>query len=232
MIRPIRREVLSPSEKDMLNNIELGIFPPANSITINQEINMASNTVVKIDNNYGWRDLRESFTIRKLGGNNNPTWGSITGLGNMEGLLFPDSTMTEIFAEYHLDHDYALGTKLYPHLHWMPIDGSVGTVRWGVEYTIAKGHQQMSFTPTITVYMEQTITSSAPFRHMVAEVSELDAITATYAEPDSVIKIRFFRDGSHPNDTFNGSVHAWQGDIHYQCSTLGTINKAPNFYGV
>jgi hypothetical protein len=63
---------------------------------------------------------------------------------------------------------------------------------------------------------------------MVSEVSEQFAILSQEIEPDSVVKMRVFRDAAV--DSYNGTVHAWQGDLHYQMGRLGTVNKAPNFY--
>lgn len=64
----------------------------------------------------------------------------------------------------------------------------------------------------------------------LAETSLADAIPSTNLEPDSVILIRFFRDSAHANDTFPDAVMGMFGDIHYQTSTISTLNKTPNFY--
>lgn len=63
---------------------------------------------------------------------------------------------------------------------------------------------------------------------MVTEVPEVDAILSSEIEPDSVIKMRIFRDGV--NDTHGSNIHGMFSDLHYQIARVGTINKAPNFY--
>lgn len=79
------------------------------------------------------------------------------GSGNAE-LLVRAGEMTEASAAWHIDHDYAMGTSLYFHVHWATASTDIGTVRWGFEYTIAKGHQQQAFPATSTVYIEQAST--------------------------------------------------------------------------
>ena len=43
-------------------------------------------------------------------------------------------------------------------------------------------------------------------------------------------KMRVFRDATHALDTYNGNVHAWCCDLHYQTNRIGTKKKAPNFF--
>lgn len=138
--------------------------------------------------------------------------------------------MSEAFAAFHVDHDYALGTALYPHIHWAVNTTDTGTIRWGIEYTLAKGHGQMAFGPTTTVYIEQA-SDGTQYKHYVAEVSDANAIPGTNIEPDTLILCRFFRDGLHANDTLNADAFVFCVDLHYQADRATTPNKAPNFFG-
>lgn len=179
---------------------------------------------------YLWDDIVAHFEVRQYSGANNPTFG--TFLGNQQGALFSPSTMNQAWCDFHIKHDIALGTKLYPHIHWLPVSNKLGRVRWGFEYIVAKGHGQQAFTAPVTVYAEQNITVGSMGVHMVTEVVEADAVPPTHIEPDSVVKIRVFRDAAHARDTYPDEVHAWCCDLHYQKTRFGTIRKAPNFYGV
>lgn len=136
--------------------------------------------------------------------------------------------LSEAFASFHIDHDYALGTALYPHIHWAIQGTQTGTVRWGVEYTVAKGHGQMAFGPTTTVYVEQAANGTA-YTHFIAEVSEANAIPGTGIEPDTLILCRFFRDGEHANDTLAADAFVFCVDLHYQADKATTPFKSPNF---
>lgn len=143
---------------------------------------------------------------------------------------FPPGEITEAHSAWHIDHDYAAGTKLYVHVHWSPKVNNLGTVRWGFEYTVAKGHQQQAFPTTTTVYVEQA-SVGVPFMHYVGEVSEANAIDgqALGIEPDTVILVRLFRDGEHANDTFDADAFVSFIDLHYQAAQATTPFKAPNF---
>jgi hypothetical protein len=144
-------------------------------------------------------------------------------------LAFPDSATSEVFGNFHIDHDHAPGTALYPHIHWTVSSASTGTVRWGIEWTLAKGHQQMAFGPTTTVYVEQAATGT-PYLHYISEVAPANAIPGTNVEPDTFVLMRVFRDATHPNDTFSDQVFGIALDLHYQADRATTPNKAPNFY--
>lgn len=185
------------------------------------------NGSLKSGDNYVWRDEKASFTIKSTG-NSNPTIGEY--LPGFTGLIFSGTSMNQVWIDFHIDHDIALGTKIYPHVHWMPLTNTAGTVRWGFQYIIAKGHGQAAFpTESTTVYVNHAFTSGKQYFHMVTEVPEIDAILSSEVEPDSVIKMRIFRDAV--NDSHNENIHAWQADLHYQVARIGTINKAPNFFG-
>lgn len=175
----------------------------------------------------GWRDNIIELKV-DASSPNSPTLDPFRG-----GILawnFPAGETTEAHAAWHIDHDYATGTKLYFHVHWSPTTSSMGTVRWGFEFTIAKGHQQEPFPATQTVYVEQA-SLGVPYMHYVAEVSEANAIDGVVygIEPDTVIMVRMFRDGAHANDTFPDAAYGLFLDLHYQASQATTPNKFPPF---
>jgi hypothetical protein len=174
----------------------------------------------------GWRDNIIQFGV-EVGDNNAPTLAVF--LGAIKLYAFPTNKMTQAVAIWHIDHDYAMGTDLYPHIHWSVATPNVGTVRWGFEYTVAKGHQQQAFSPTTTTYVEQA-SLGIQYMHYVAEFSDAQAISGSLVEPDSLIIARVFRDPTHPNDTLDASVFGLCLDMHYQADRATTPNKSPDFY--
>lgn len=182
-------------------------------------------------NAFGWNDIISEVTIKGSGAQD-PSWANFRD--GLYGYAFSASAIDEVQHRFHVLHDYAIGTKLYPHIHWSPnTTTATGTVRWGIEYTVAKGHQQVTgstYGATTTVYVEQAITANSQYVHFVSELSDGDAIPSTNVEPDTMILIRMFRDATHVNDTFADAVFAWQTDIHYQSARFNTLNKAPDFY--
>lgn len=176
----------------------------------------------------GWRDNVVQLDVQ-VGNPEAPTLNIFRN--GIHAYTFPDAALTEAFANFHIDHDYAMGTALYPHIHWAVNSTATGTVRWGIEYTIAKGHGQAVFGPSNTVYVEQAADGTA-YKHYVAEVSLANAIPGDNIEPDTLILCRFFRDGEHGNDTLVDDCFVFCVDMHYQADKATTPNKAPNFFGV
>lgn len=191
-------------------------------------------TPAEVDNNFatlddrtklGWRDNVIEMTIRQ--GPDEPQFQPF--LGGISLPAFVPDLVQSGYGNFHIDHDYAPGTAIYPHIHWAVDSNVVATVRWGVEWTYAKGHGQMAFGPTQTFYMEQT-TNGVPYTHYVTECSDLQAIPGTDIETDGFILLRIFRDATHPNDTLDDLVFGIALDLHYQASQLTTPFKAPNFF--
>jgi len=173
----------------------------------------------------GWRDNIVQLTSLP----NNPDSATLNIFRDgIHAYTFFAGEMNEACASFHIDHDYALGTALYPHIHWAINTTATGTVRFGVEYTIAKGHGQAAFGVTTTVYIEQA-SDGTQYKHYVAEVSDANTISGTGIEPDTLILCRFFRDGTHPNDTLDADVFVFCVDMHYQANRATTPFKAPNF---
>ena len=198
--------------------------------TLTGALNLAGDQDITVAGGLGWRDLVSEVIIKGTGAQD-PTWGTFRN--GLSGYLFSATAINETQHRFHIDHDYAVGTALYPHVHWSPITTGTGVVRWGFEYSLAKGHQQVSgstFPATTTVYVEQTISTNSQYMHFVAEVSTPNAISDVNLEVDSVILMRVFRDASHVNDTYTGQAFAFMVDLHYQTARFATKNKAPNFY--
>lgn len=178
---------------------------------------------------YGWRDLMGEITVRGAGPNS-PDW--VVFRDGIHGYGFTKLKLQEVWQSFHLNHDYAKGTPLLMHIHWAPITAATGTVRWGFEYTTAKGHAQNTdsvFPQTTTIYAEETVGEGGQYKHHVSEITELDGI-ALQLEPDTLVLVRAFRDALHVNDTFPDTVVAFQMDAHYQVDRYATERRAPDFY--
>lgn len=172
----------------------------------------------------GWRDMTSELLTR--GGGSAPSLAQYR-----DGIYlysFPSNLQKDVFANFHIDHDFKRGSKLYPHIHWSTNTTSTGTVRWGFEYTFALGHGVGSYGTTNTVYVTQNIETNSQYKHFLAEVSDNDAIDGTLIEPDGIILMRVFRDIA--NDDFPDNVFGFTLDLHYQVDRYSTKNKVPNFY--
>jgi hypothetical protein len=174
----------------------------------------------------GWNDLKSPLSTGKAVGGNVPTFAAITD--SIKAYNFSASTMNELFlVPFHIGHDYKPGSLIFFHMHWSPDDTNTGVVRWGIEYSVSKGHGQQAFPASTTVYLEQAGSGTAK-QHQIIE----DTVgVSTDIEPDSLILMRIFRDAAHANDTYTGIAWGHTLDAHYQSDRKNTINKTPNFYG-
>lgn len=175
----------------------------------------------------GWDDITADLSSGKTAGANVPTWSNYRD--GIYAYEFSATVMKEIWVTFHVKHDYAEGTLVYPHIHWSPNTTATGVCRWGFEYTVAKGHQQEAFPTTTTIYVEDNVSVADQYGHRIAEVSDNDAFDAF--EADTLILMRIFRDAAHVNDTFSGVAYGLTADIHFETSPEGTVtkNKAPPF---
>lgn len=201
-----------------------------NTIFVDDNLVMDNDARISNTNesSYGWNDITAHYDARNSG-STRPTFGVVRD--GFYGFLFSPTAMNEVFITFHILHDVIANTLLYPHIHFMPMTALGGVVRFGVEYTICKGHDQAEFPATATIYLEHTISAGQQYRHIVLEASDLQAINyGANLEPDTCILMRVFRDATHPNDTYAGDIHSWQADIHYQSSNFNSKNKEPNFF--
>lgn len=177
--------------------------------------------------------------------NNNLVWNTITQalfsigattsdptrillFNNLQGLLFKPSALTQVFTQIKIPFDIALNTDCHIALHWMPGSGANGTIRWGIEYSIAKGYSQQSFPATQTNYTHVAANSTVDLiRNMT---TDLVTLNSTSIEPDSTLLLRVFRDGGSNLDTFLGNTSAWKVSLKYQRQRIGTRQNVPNFY--
>lgn len=188
----------------------------------------SSNDHNTFDGYYGWQDLRGNFIGSRLGqGVNAPAWTLFTG--GLYGYTFGPTGSDEVWVSFHIPHDYVAGTPIYIHMHWTPSSVDTGTVRWGVEYSIAKGYSQEAFPASTTIYLEQAA-SGTDRMHQIIETPLVDAIPGTEIEVDAIVMMRVFRDGSHVNDTYADAAFGIECDLHYQSSGTTTKNKNYPFF--
>lgn len=176
----------------------------------------------------GWSDLPAPVTV--LTGASAPTTGTVRN--GIIGLQFSPDINQECFANVHINHDYIAGTMVYPHIHWTTNTTSTGTVRFGIEYTLARRDDSVglrAFGATQTLYIEHPVTSGEQYSHQVSEPADGFGIDGTDLQEDALILCRFFREAEHVNDTYPDPVFMLVVDLHYQCDTLATPLRFPPF---
>lgn len=174
-----------------------------------------------------WTEIIQLLTVKGTSGGNNPTFGVV--FGNFQGLLFSPSTMNQTWCDFHIGSNVAVGTNVYFHIHWCPISDDVGTVRFGVEYSIAEQGVSDVFPASTTIYTDAVVGVPSLGMHMSKGFATGDAVSGTKIKPGTVIKARLFRDAAHANDTFPEKIHIWSLDLAHQIERLGSVNRSPPF---
>ncbi|MCP5006179.1 MAG: hypothetical protein GY941_19895 [Planctomycetes bacterium] len=173
----------------------------------------------------GYKDLTADFSGAGLKGIRDPVL--VDFVGDIPQYSFSAGQLRELTVNFHFNHDIKQGSLFYPHVHWTPSDDSAGVVRWGMEYTLALGHNQEAFPVSETIYVEQAA-AEVDRMHQIAEYAP--GIDFAALEPDILLVMRVFRDGTHVNDTYPNAVFGLCADIHYLADRETTPNKAPDFY--
>lgn len=169
----------------------------------------------------GWRDLRASL-VAAATGVGTPALTAFGPSANIKQLSF--AVGDSVYVACHVDHDVKPGSTMYMHVHWATNGTSTNTVKWELNYTVAKGHNQESFPAETTISLEEAA-QGTPWRHMVTE----DAVGFVAPEVDSVILMELKRvtnGGTENTDTVFGIFV----DIHYESDRNATLNRVPDFY--
>ena len=223
----------------LLTTRSVGSGVPITNLTIKiPSITLDSNLVfqklptsgIKIDPvspSFGWQDLLAPIVVDIGATSNKPQFSSY--IGNIKQFQF--SVNDQVYTEYHIPHDYVLGSDIYIHAHWSHNNSAVttGAVEWGFEITHAKGHNRQSFSTPIST----SISADAPLdqhRHMITEtiITGPGLLTANDIEPDSLILVRIHLKSNSMDNSAKPFLHFC--DLHYQSTGIGTKQKAPNFY--
>ena len=210
-----------------------------NNITTSGDIVFSKNSGygVKVDlttPTFAWMDLLGAIRIRTIGATD-PT--DAVYMPNIRQYQF--DVGNECWIEYHLPHDYAMGTDIHLHFHWSCNSTAVtgGSVSWGANFTYAKGHNQASFTNVLTTSVVATA-STSQYKHIISEVqisassSSTSQIVNSIIEPDGLLLVRAYLVAN--NITYTGVtapkpfLHFV--DVHYQSTGIGTKQKAPGFW--
>lgn len=181
---------------------------------------------VRTDQSGEWRDLITQLILPPSG----PSIPALTAIGS--GVIrHPAWAINDqLWTNWHIQHDYDANnpTDVYMHMHWHTNGTSTNTVKWEFTYYHAKGNNQANFDfdgAGTVVTCEQAAHGTA-YRHMITETA---AITVAGLEPDSMLCTRIRRIANGGTDNAD-TVFGFQADLHYQASSVGTKNRAPNFY--
>ena len=178
-----------------------------------------------------WFDLLGDIKIDVNNAVNRPDFNAyIDGIRHYQFLVDD-----QVWLAFHLTHDYLPGSDMFIHGHWSHNSATLptGEINFGFDITYAKGHNQESFNPPITI--TGTASLAIPqYRHMISEFQMSNnggtggLIDSNRLEPDGIILVRAYLNANTSDPLVSPFLHYV--DIHYQSTGIGTKQKAPNFY--
>jgi len=145
--------------------------------------------------------------------------------GNVDMYAFGGASGTdESFFSIHILHDLKKNTELTFHVHWSHIIAAPsGSVKWGIEYTTARGYGIDAFPATTT--LSSTQAAGPQYQHHITDDDDMTVTIDRNIEPDSLILGRLYRDAGDAADTFAEDAYVLNMDLHYQKGQLGTTER-------
>jgi hypothetical protein len=173
----------------------------------------------------GWKDIVTPLDSSAVPVLNAPDKQPFGASGLRQELRFHVGDYTYCYP-VHVPHDIKVGGKAYIHVHWSSDGADTNPVKWEFQYTRAIGHQQAYFSGEASAFVSQAGYGGA-WRHMVAEVATIDALTLT--EPDELILITLRRVANGATENTD-NIFVLCVDLHYESDRDSTPNKSPSFY--
>lgn len=140
----------------------------------------------------------------------------VTLTGNILARGFDGGVTTEqLYGSFEMQHDYKEGTDIRPHIHWCPADTSTGEVVWNMEYSVIPVSGTAGTATTLTV------TSTANGTQNSHTKKEFGIVSGSM-QVGTIMAFRVYRDPTL--DTYTGDSILLDMGLHYEVSSLGSIN--------
>jgi len=175
----------------------------------------------------GWHDL--TGTVQIYGGATDATRELYRA--PISALRFVETTADLAYVDFHVPHDYRIGTDIYIHAHWSHNGTGVtgGSITWDFNLMYAKGHNQGAFAAPIVVSTTQNA-STTQYQHMIAEeIASTSGGSPTLLdtdllEPDGLIQCAIRLNSNDLTGTA-ADVFVHMVDIHYQSTNVPTLRR-------
>lgn len=148
-----------------------------------------------------------------------------TFVGGTVAYKFVPDAESEVFINWDVPFNWAVGTDLYAAVHWSPAASTnTGNVRWGFEFVSAAVNDTF---PTSTSFFYVLSGSSGTAWKHIQSVS--DPYSGAYASINTRFLIRMFRDGANAADTFPDDAYLVGVDFYYKVNKFGTPSYTPPY---
>lgn len=207
----------------LVNGAYTSSSPPAISLSGTAVVSVMPTTKSLLTHDSIWKTLYPTIFNSAAG---YTAAGNTALVGSIQVPAFDAAIVESLGMSFILPNDIQPSSFMYPVIHWMPTTTAAGTVRWGIEYSIARVGLD-GFTAVTTAYVEQA-SSLVIGNHHAIELLDANKIAST--DPESVILVRVFRDAAHANDTYAADAGLVSVGLRYQSTQLGTPKRTSNYY--
>lgn len=128
---------------------------------------------------------------------------------------FVNAAVDSVSSHKEIPHSSKFGATISFHFHWYPTTTNTGVARFGLEYFFSQDGVAPTF-PAI-IYAEQAGGGTAWAKQNLAF-----ADLTPPSELGCQLHFRFFRDGTHGNDTFTGDSAVSTIGYHYESDGCGS----------
>lgn len=167
----------------------------------------------------GWKDLLGPYVTRGSG----PTIPVLTAIGS--GVVqLPKWQIGDLcISQFHVPHDYQLGTDIFWHVHYTTDGTSTAIVKWQFRFYYAEGYGlgNFGFSGAPTIVDVAHAPSGVADDHYIAETV---SFAVTGMVPDGFVIGEWSRVTNGGVDNANG-IYAWNADIHQQSTEETTANR-------
>jgi len=189
-------------------------------INFTGKVTFKDNTTYS-DDGMAWDDFRVAGNTTRRGAANKPAFIQVMNDGASSVGVYADKfdadQRQDFFFSMQMPHDYKLNSPVFPHLHWMPLDGGEGFVKFEFEYTYADidGTFEDTATQEVTVSIDED-----QYKHIMTEFP--NSIDPNFTGVSGMFMCRLSRLADDAGDTFTGDIAIIEFDIHYQRDSMGS----------
>lgn len=185
------------------------------------EIDSVTGTLRLVGDATTWDDFRVQASVVKPGATA-PNWKAFGPSGNLQALMFEASHHDEAYFEMQMPHNWKLGSDIYPHVHWTPVNTTAGNVVWELEY--AWSNVGDAFGAPGNMATDATAAGGVAWVHKLTDFKESgnNYISGTGKTLSSMLVFRLHRNSNAGSDTLNQDVALLEVDFHYQIDSLGS----------
>lgn len=194
--------------RNVVSTARFGIPPNYSEFAPDGTLTYYGDATVWLDKNFSGASLDI--------GNSAPDLIQVAG-GTMRRRAFDGvNTVEQLFGDIEIPHGWQPGS-VYAHVHWQPVNGNVGSVKWQVTYVYAADDEVDSAEATTSLIQ------AAPglaWQHTFAALPVIDL--GTDRPIGTQLGFRLFRDPTDGDDDYGSDAMLITFGVHVEMRRLGS----------